>query len=350
MRILITGKYEPVYNRNKVLLSGLQKSGAELTEFPYSERNRSNRRKIRELAEKADLIFLPSFTHLDVPYVRAVSNKPMIFDPLISRYLSKVFDYKAVWRYSPRAYKNYLKDKVSFQLADMITADTQSHKDYYCRKFHIDEDKIFVLPVGVNRDDFFPLETDVAENDVFTVGFYGSFIPLHGLDKIIKAASILREYEKIIFRIYGDGKGFKEIFRIHKSQNLKNLSLEGWARYEDLNSIINSFDLCLGIFGDSLKADLVIPNKIYHYSACGKACLTKASPAIREIFTDKEDILLSPATAENIAENILEYSGKKEELKKIAGASRTKIIAGYNEDKIAGLFLRNAEKLLQQKS
>jgi glycosyltransferase involved in cell wall biosynthesis len=56
--------------------------------------------------------------------------------------------------------------------------------------------------------------------------------------------------------------------------------------------MLRSQDICLGIFGNTAKAARVIPNKIYEAAALGKAIITADTPAIRELFTDRQDILL----------------------------------------------------------
>ncbi len=348
MRILVTGIYEPEYNRNLVLLTGLRKKNIELTEYPYLYRTARVKRELIQLSKNADLIFLPSFTHLDVPFIKSFLDLPLIFDPLVSRYLSKVFDYRTVWKFSPRAYRNYLKDKVSFQMSDLIISDTRANKNYYMDKFRIKEDKIFILPVGMIKDDFYPMENNNAkEGDAFIVGFYGSFIPLHGMDKIIETARILQNHKNIKFRIYGDGHGFREILKAREREGLDNLSLEGWAPYEGINRLINQFDLCLGVFGDSLKTDLVIPNKVFHYSASGKPTLTKDTEGIREIFEDGETILLCQNDPVEMAEVILRLEKERNRLVKIGAAARELVISNYNEDILAGIFLKQANKLVE---
>jgi glycosyltransferase involved in cell wall biosynthesis len=346
MKILVTGKYEPAYNRNHVLIRGLECQGVDILEFPYLKRDKQTRKKIKELAGSCDIIFLPSFTHLDVPFVRRISEKPIVFDPLISRYLSKVFDYKTVWKYSPRALKNYLKDLRAFRRSDLILADTESHKEYYINRFNIEPSKISIVHVGVHTKDFHPLNTDRKSGNKIIVGFYGSFIPLHGIDKIIAAAKLLESRKNLEFRIFGNGPGFEKIREQTLKLELKNAILEGWIDYKSMNAAINDMDICLGIFGESLKAQLVIPNKIYHYAACKKPIITADTKGIREIFEDGKNIFLSGNDARSIAKSI-EILADSPALRLSIGENGYQLVTrDYNEKRIADEFLKAVKKFI----
>lgn len=347
MKILATGKFEADYNRTHILFSGLKELGHEISLLPYDKRNRHSRRRILEMLRTGghDLVFMPAFTHLDVRFVAKFIRRPLIFDPLISRYLSKVFDYRTISRFNPRAYKNYLKDKLSFRAADLILSDTRAHAAYYEQLIGGIEHKIRILPVGVNTGLFYPLQ-EQKKTDKFIVGFYGSFIPLQGIDRIVSAAALLKDHPEIEFHLLGHGVGFPEIAREIENQGLKNIRLKGWIPFEGLNEEINAFDLCLGIFGESLKAQLVIPNKIYHYAACSKGIITMDTKAIREVFDPGTDIMTCSNDPEDLAEKILECLNDPQRVSLIAGQGSALIRRDYNHRKIAAMFEKAATALL----
>jgi glycosyltransferase involved in cell wall biosynthesis len=64
--------------------------------------------------------------------------------------------------------------------------------------------------------------------------------------------------------------------------------------------------LGLGIFGTSDKAGRVIPNKVFEALAMKLPLITGDSPAIRELLTDGENVLLVPrGDAQALANRIL---------------------------------------------
>ena len=225
-------------------------------------------------------------------------------------------------------------------LADVVVCDTNAHKKYFENKFNIPQRKLKVIPVGVNTEEFKP--TLITPNTgKFIVGFYGSFIPLHGTKFIVEAAKILSGYQDIHFTLIGEGFEFKQTKTLAlDTYGLTNISFPGWVDYASLNDHIASFDIALGIFGETLKTDLVIPNKIFHYAALQKAIITKVSPAIREIFEDGVNLILTDSNPEKIAESILELYTNCEQKNRIAVNGYDKVSKGYNH-------IETAKKLIQ---
>lgn len=345
MVLLFTGRYTSEYNRNKIILDGLKKrEDITVIEYIFRKKKEFDLKKFNALNKQADFIFCPSFSHKYVRLIKKHATKPVIFDPLISNYLTKVFDYKNVSRWSPRAYRNYLKDKLPFKTVDLLLADTQQHKLYYHNTFGIPLNKIEVLPVGANSTEFQP-QTNTNEESIFRVGFYGGFIPLQGVQHIIEAAALLKASKDIHFHLIGTGYQYEEMKQLVKDKMLHNITFEGWAEYNDLPKKLNAFDICLGIFGRTPKAPLVIPNKIYHYASMGKAVISMRSPAIKEVFSDKKDILLVDGSGESIAEGIIALKNNPELRKELGRNMRYKLHHSYNEDQIAQLLINHLLKL-----
>lgn len=308
--ITLAGGYNEAYPRNDVIIAGLKEMGVLLKRRHVAWSSPFHRtRRLKKLLHKkpvsTDIVFVPSFCHHEVPVVRRHTPKPLFFDPLISRYESKINDYKKASPWSIHALSNYLADKRALKAADVVFADTEEHKKFFCEKYGISEQKIHVLYVGYNAHDFYPALQDNSRKDKpITIGFYGSFIPLHGVDVIIDAADVLRNRADIRFELVGSGHTFSAAQAQVQSLGLNNVRLSGSVDYKDLPRKIRSWDICLGIFGNTRKTDMVIPNKVFHYAACGKPILTKDTPAIKELFADKESIITTDADAHSVAASI----------------------------------------------
>ena len=224
----------------------------------------------------------------------------------------------------------------------MVLAASHAHRDYYIKKIGINPEKIVVVPVGVDTREYQPVPGKPDHRQI-TVGFYGSFIPLHGIAKIVETAVLLKNQRHIRFELIGDGVGFDRVRAHIRSSDPGNITLTGRVPPEELPERIGGFDLCLGIFGDSLKARLVIPNKIYHYCAMGKPVITMDSPAIREVFTPGTDLFTTTNTPHGMATMIMERIGDASGTERAADAGMRLIRKHYNEEAIADYFLRAAQ-------
>lgn len=345
MKILVAGKYNPEYNRTKILLDGLKQiDGIEVKELPFKKKKQLDLQVLKQELEWCDIVYSPAFSHKYVRFLKSKTNKPLVFDPLISNYLTKVFDYKNVARWSPRAYKNYLKDKLPFKAANLLIADTQEHKQYFHDTFGISLDKIEVLPIGANISDFSPTPKETTNE--FKVGFYGGFIPLQGVKHIIETAELMQSNTSVKFHLIGTGFQYQEMQDLVKSKGLTNVIFEGWIDYGELSDHIDTYDVCLGIFGDTPKAKLVIPNKIYHYAAMGKPIITMETKAISEVFTNQQNIFLTPNHPAHIRKAILTLK-EGEEFKHMLGKNALELIQNeLNEKKIAEQLLAVLHKHL----
>lgn len=343
LRILFTGDYATDYNRTRILKRGLHLGGHEVIEFPFTKKNSETKKKLKELATDYDFVFLPCFTHKQVEYVKKIlPDKKLIFDPLISRHMTRIYDYKLALPFGLSAIRNYFRDKRSMRAADFVVTDTEAHRQYFHKKFNIPLEKMGVLYIG-NDFDLYSPKGRTPSDSKYLVGFYGGFIPLQGVMNILGAAEILKKHDDIRFELIGSGFEFDKALQHVKNHKLDNVHLPGWIQREnELADRICEFDVCLGIFGDTMKSNLVIPNKVYHYGACARPIITKDTPAIREIFTPGQDIYLCGTSAREIADAILFIKDNPSQAEQMGQVAYHNLLANYSAEmigeKLAGYF------------
>lgn len=321
MRVCFFGGYNPGYIRNVIIKEGLIKNGVKVMECHTKSKFKFWLRypilffrHLKFFLIKYDFIFVPAFRHKDVPLAKLLgllTNKPVVFDPLVSRYETKVVDQKKVAPYSIQARHNFRIDKLSFKLADIVLVDTAAHADYYAREFGINRNKFSRVPVGV-PDELFSLfktgdkEKNRKENN-FLVQFFGSFLPLQGIEYIVRAARIVEIRDKNIrFELIGSGQTFPMIKRLVEELELKNITLRDWVPFNELPEVISRAHICLGIFGNTGKALRVVPNKVFQCLSLKKPVITGRTPAILEYFVDRKNIFLCEvANADSLANAIM---------------------------------------------
>lgn len=178
--------------------------------------------------------------------------------------------------------------------------------------------KIRVCYVGADEEIFIPSKFTKTD-DNFVILFYGTYIPLHGIEYIIKAGKLLESHRDIRFKIVGKGQLYNDIQEQYKRLNCENTSFIDWVEYKDSPKHIANSDICLGIFGDTGKARRVIPTKAFQALAMRKPLITGDSPATREILKDKEDcILCKMGDARSLAKSILVLKDDEVSRRKVA--------------------------------
>ena len=301
MTICYFGTYDPEYNRNKVIIEGLKANGIEVVEC--NTRATGFRKywelvkKHREIKNRYDAMIVGFPGQQAMILARFLTKKKIFFDVFTSLFDSVVFDRKTVRRWSPRSYYYFNLDWLSCQLADKILLDTDEHIKFFVKTFGIPKTKFIRVWVGSTMK---PLPRAWRQDEDFIVTFYGTDIPLQGVDYIIRAAALVKDPD-ISFRIIGTN--IKKRYQGHQDKKitfLDNLS------YPDLAQEMANADIVLGVFGDSDRAKRVIPHKVFDAICTGKAVITADTPAARELFQDKKHILFcQPAAPADLAEKII---------------------------------------------
>lgn len=249
----------------------------------------------------------------------------LLNDFFISNYDTYVNDRKKISKYNPRAWWKYLQDWINFRCSHYLLSDTYEHFKYWETLFGTFQGKLMVLPVLADQSVYYPLDDDEVLTEKKKILFYGSFIPLHGIDVILDAFKILED-EGLPFeaKVIGNGQIYSAMKEKFDRLGLKQVEMEGALLPEtELANEIRASDIVLGIFGESKKAQSVVPNKVYQSLACKKATITMESKAIEEFFGTSEIVSCSP-NATDLAYSIRELADDDERRRRIAAT-------GYNK-------------------
>lgn len=307
------GTYDRLRERNRIMMTGLRQNGIAVVECHFDiwggvdDKSRLGAAAVLLrvlkyilapviLAGKYifcvpdhDAVIVGYMGHVDVLWARFLSRlrgKPLIWDAYMSLYETVIEDRGLADSRSFYARLLFRLDSWACRLADRIILDTREHARYFERTFSVGGEKLLTVYVGA-EDSFF--ETSQTPRDAVRrviVLFYGQFIPLQGVPRIIEAARILRGHDWITFRIAGTGQEDRAATDLLARYRLSNVERIPWIRYADLPQAIDAADICLGIFGNTPKAGRVIPNKVYQCMARGKAVVSISTPALLELFQD----------------------------------------------------------------
>ncbi len=241
------------------------------------------------------LISYPGIFDLLILYPFAkIKGAKIYWDTFISIYDTLILDRKRFPRKSLIAKVIYCIEKLSFHLCDCIFMDTTAHADATAKLFHIRRRKFFPLFVGIDSEFIISAQkiknlqkpSHRSNDEKVKILFYGTYIPLHGIEIIVKAIEMLHNSGyNLSVTLIGDGQEKNRIFWMIKKKCLHGIKFKTWVDYHNLPLQIYKHDICLGIFGKSRKSHLVVPNKIYQMLCLGKCIVTAKTRAIGELFS-----------------------------------------------------------------
>lgn len=312
MKVLFFGSYDPASPRTRVLIKGLLANGVEVRHANVGPRRLpfAYASLVRRFDPDVDAVLVPHPGHHFVPLARALARRqrlPVVFDALVSLYDTFILDRKVAGPRSFGALHYTLIDRLSCACSDVVFLDTDQHVAYFRERYGIPLERLRRVPVG-SDDEVFRPRPKTGTAGTFLVGFVGTFIPLHGLEHIVRAAKRLEGTPDVRFAILGRGQTYPEITRLARELDARNVTFLDPRPYEDLPEFLAAADVCLGIFGDTAKAKRVVPTKAFDILAMAKPLLTGASPAMEELgFKDRLNArLVKMGDAEAIADAVLE--------------------------------------------
>jgi glycosyltransferase involved in cell wall biosynthesis len=309
MRIVVWGTYDLGKPRVRIMLRGLRENGVLVHECHsdvwsgVEDKSQLNdfMPRLRALgrwffsypkliwcylkAPKHDVVLVPYMGHLDVlllwPFAKLRGAK-LVWDAFLSLYNTIVEDRRLLSAHNPFSKIIWFWEWMACRVSDCIIMDTRAHADYFKQNFNINQSKIVVAFVGAEPEAFPILNKVKVNNTKPVVLFYGQFIPLHGIETIIKAAQLAKN-ESIDWIIIGRGQEETVIRAMLDADPLPRLKWISWVSYVELSNWISCASVCLGIFGNTDKAGRVIPNKVFQILMSGKPLVTRDSPAMREL-------------------------------------------------------------------
>ena len=239
----------------------------------YWEAIRDLKRMQRE--RKPDIFILVFRGHEIAWLVRRLTrNGIFVFDAMMSPYAAFTEEGKFGWigRLFARLWRPL--EHMALRNADAVLTDTTAHAAYYQSEFGIPAKKIIVVPVGaiaVDPGHRKPLPKD--RSDPFRVLFYGSFLPLHGVDIIIAAAALLTDLPIHFAFIGGNKRDARKLLEARPREGAVRFTHRLWVPIERLlDEEIPAADLCLGgPFGNTPQSRRVITGKTHQALASGKA-------------------------------------------------------------------------------
>ncbi|WP_270816568.1 glycosyltransferase [Hungatella effluvii] len=236
--------------------------------------------------KKYDLIFIGFMPQLLLLFMKTkFHDKKVIIDFFISIYDTLVDDRKLLSEKSLAGRFTKMVDIVTLKSADYIIADTKSHASYFITDLNAAPKKMNVLYLEADKNIFYrqkEMQRPKEYINKYVVLFFGSVLPVQGVEVILEAIEMLDDFKDIYFIFIGPIK--KSVIKPMEG----SVQFIDWVSQEKLSDYISYADLCLaGHFSKTVKkAQRTIPGKAYIYKSMGKPIILGDSPANHELFEE----------------------------------------------------------------
>lgn len=303
MRICYVLAYrDPQYIRSQSLLAALERTpGIEV--FRAINRSRGVMRYVETLQSLLNIrrkhqpdLYILGFRGHEVTWLirRLTRDKPLVLDALMSPYAALTEERKvgvlgAILGWLWRPWEMH-----ALHAADLVLTDTAPHAAYYACAFGLSSERALPVPVGaVESVTVLDVLAHKPGTDQFSILFYGSFLPLHGIGVIVAAAALVKDLPLRFDFIGGNAAQACRLHALCTRLGVTRYTHRSWVSIDELISReIPAADLCLGgPFGDTPQARRVVTGKTSQCLALGRPTIIGAIEADYG-FVDKHNCLL----------------------------------------------------------
>jgi len=355
-RVLITGTGDPTFGRNQQIIRLLEKSGCivsvrshsmwkgDKTDAVQSGKAALVFRALRQYAKvvgttvsagvrrRPDVVMVLHPSQIDgvvIGLLCKVFRLPLVIDFFVSLHETVVEDRGLISNTSIGGRFLRRCDQLAAQLATRVITDTPGDADYFASVTKTSRHKWSVVWVGANPGIYVPrTEIPVEPRSVL---FYGTYIPLQGIEHIVRAAALMPP--DVSVALIGNGQERQRIETIIATEKLP-ITLVDSVSEEELAQHIARASVCLGVFGDGAKTARVIPNKVFQCLAMGKAIVTGDTPAIATL--GDAVVKVSVADPKAIANAVTEILGNDEQRRALEVRARQVFVDRFDDQVIAG--------------
>lgn len=180
------------------------------------------------------------------------------------------------------------------------------------------------------------------------LGYLGTVAERFGVDTVVEALAHLRSvdaYADLTLTVVGDGDSRSGLEERVASLGLGDCVIFlGQQPAQDVPRLMESVDVGLVPYHDSVNSRLAYPTKSFEYAAMGIPMICSDLPSIRALFSDDEVVYAVPGDPQSWAEAILRVSRMGDTLSIMAAAARQRTLTEHSWDCWAPTYVSEIER------
>jgi glycosyltransferase involved in cell wall biosynthesis len=218
-------------------------------------------------------------------------RKPLVWDIFMSIYLIAL-ERGLIERSRTTVSLMRQVERIACRLPDLLILDTAEYVAWFRATHDVPSERFRLVPTGADDRIFRPVANECADDGLFRVVYYGTFIPNHGVEHIVEAARLLADDPSIRFELIGDGPDRDKAVALARHHSLSNVSFVGWLSKEELMKRVSKAHICLGVFGTTPQSLMTVQNKVYEGLAMARPVITGDAPAVGRALVHGEHLYL----------------------------------------------------------
>lgn len=379
LRVCYFGTYRKEYARNIIMIDGLRANGVEVVEChatlwrSFEDRERVAAggwveprfwwRVLRAYASALyrywrtggdyDVLVVGYLGQFDVFVARLLSwlhHKPLVWDIFMSIALIAE-ERKLQHRKLPVVRLIRGAERLACTVPDRLIIDTDAYVHWFCRSYGLNPQRFRLVPTGADDRIFQWTARQPQPGAPFTVVYYGTFIPNHGVEYIIEAARLLRDDPGIHFECIGNGPDKPRARALARQYGLSNVTFVRWLKQPDLVARLAQADVSLGAFGTTPQSLMTVHNKIYEGLAMGIPIITGESRAVCEALQHGEHIsICKRADPASLAAAITALRDDPQLRQRLARQGHQYYQEGFTVQRIGARFKQHLQQVARGKS
>ena len=343
------GRYDEIpYYRSIDFASGI---GRIISRIPFLR----ELLEINSFAKNIDILIKrikPELLHAHSPilvgyaaYIAARKhNLPVVYE-VRAFWEDAAVDQGKVKQWAFRYRMTRLLETMLFKKADAITVICDGLKrDIIDRG--VSEEKIFVVPNGVDTERFVPIKKDEALSNELSlkgktvVGFIGTLFNFEGIDLLIEGMNLLKDQQDIVCIIVGYGQSEEKVKSLIKKYSLENkVKFLGKIPNEVIESYYSIIDIFIYPRLSFRITELVTPLKPLEAMAMEKTVIASDVGGLRELINDGEDGLTFRAgNVHDLVEKLLYVYNNKTLAGNLGRTARGNMIKNRNWSSITETY------------
>lgn len=197
-----------------------------------------------------------------------------------------------------------------YKRADQIFSSSKQFEEYFKHTLDIHEE-IIHLPVYAEAL-FENIKTEEKNDDLINLVFAGNIGEMQSVETIIYAANELKDDQKIIFHIVGDGSSCKKCQDLTRQLKLNNVVFHGQHPISEMPRFYKIADAFLVTLKANKVISYTLPNKVQTYMAAGKPIIGAIDGETRIVISESNCGLCGPAEDYmELAKNIRKFAIEK---------------------------------------